>query len=351
MKLNNHWLLSCLVMTGLTWNALCQAEPDPLYEVQVPIAGREHEQRVQAIAQAWLKVLAKVSGRHPPPELIQNPELARLANERVEQYQYVSRDDLSDHLGLKVQFSAAAVDEALQQQRLTPWHKRPPIILWGVIKQGQQLQFLHSDVVPELPKILDAMNLDYGLPLIVPLYDAQDREAVRPQELLAKVPKTMVDAGERYDAWVAIVAVVNQMEGAMPHIDWRWIKDGEFNGQWSTRDGDRAAQLKSGLEHLLPEIAGYHAPSPWIDPPLETALTVNGVSGFNDYWRLTQGLRALPTVERLQLRRRGDDQTWFQISVRGTLEALQLDLEATLQLIPELASPGSIPGLHYRLHP
>jgi len=153
-----------------------------LYRAEAAVAGVEANQRSEAIRQALVNVLVKVTGNR---NIASRKALAgdiKNASRYVQQYSYqLAKDAEMASEGepqrfLLVSFDRAAIDRLLRDQGLPVWSEnRPSILSWMGVERQSRRRLMDSERDTPVRSALEETARTRGLPLLFPLMDLEDQ--------------------------------------------------------------------------------------------------------------------------------------------------------------------------------
>lgn len=350
-------VLLCLLLLAVAGGAAA-ANVDGLFSAEVPVAGRQTEQRNQAISAAYAVVLGKVSGY---PQIAERPELAEelaQAARYVQQFRYRSDPDRpATETGepaqlLQVQFDANAVTRVLRGHRLPIWgNTRPAILVWLGMDQNGQRDLASSEEEPEAWAALQRSADARGLPLLLPLFDLEDHEQLQPGDLWADAEPRIRAASARYapDAILAVTAS-GSGSGSGWRVHWVLYQDNE-RSDWRT-GGELGSALQAGVDRTADLLVARYAPLGVATGSGQTLrLWVEGIDDLDGFGRVQAHLEGMDMVQRVRLSIVQAEASLFELE----LAVSQAALEQALVLGGVLEPAGTVssePGrLDYRLRP
>ena len=152
---------------------------------------------------------------------------------------------------------------------------------------------------------------DYrGLPLVLPLMDAQDRSVISFGEVWGGFDQALQTAGQRYGTDAVLLG--------------RLSTDAEFRTRWTLYSGDQAYRWTGGLEDGIngasDRFAQRYAVTTGAAVEGEVGLAVRGVGSLEDYGRVLAYLEDLTAVRSVQVRALRGDTVVFGLELIGSIE-------------------------------
>ena len=273
-----------------------------LYEVTVAVPNAGESAREAAFAKAQRRVLTRAVGQSWAIDQAALPDPERW----VARFQYRGQaapegadpEGSNGGLRLTVEFLEQPVLEAIRRQGQSPWPPpRPALVVWLAQNTPRERTLIGSgEVPPPARKALDAVSESRGVPLILPLLDAEDRRAVRFPDVWGGFDGVLQEASTRYGSRSL---VIGRLRGG-PDRPWtvRWsLHAFDEQRRWRDEAKDQAEALTDGLERAvtaLAEIAGARARRRAAQGQEPTPIEVAGVSTYGDYVTVLRRLRELP---------------------------------------------------------
>jgi hypothetical protein len=339
------WLAVLLLAAALT----VQARQD-LYEATVPVADRGTEARNAAVRAALTEVLVRLSG---DPEVAGKPAgKALLADpsKHLQQYQYEG-DAAAGGLYLRAGFAAAPLEGALRQQGLALWgRERTPVLAWVAVDDGQRRYLLGAEDSDPLVAQLRAAARRQGIELVLPLLDLEDQSKVTYTRVSAGDLDALTAVSERYQAQAVLAGGLQMAAGS-----WRgrWaLRHAGQDTQWQTGEAPLAAALDQSLAPVEGKLVTRAPALPADAAPARLTVRIQGVLRLQDYARVDQYLRGLPTVRRAELLAAQGQQLEYAVEVQGGAQGWAQAVATDALLEPVTAADAAAGGLTvYRLRP
>jgi hypothetical protein len=332
--------------------ALAVAVQD-LYEAEVQIGQDNQAQRAAAFREAMGIVLVRVTGRPDAASDTGTEDIRRVAERFVQQYR-MTREGM-----LWVSFDAAALDAELARRGLPIWGaERPAVLLVLAVDQGGGQRFVLSaedevsdPITAELRDKVMSMSRYRGLPLVLPLMDAQDRSVISFSEAWGGFEQALSAAAARYGTDSVLLGrlTMNVPDRA------RWtLFYGDQSYRWT---GD----IDDGINGASDQFAQRYAVTTGAAVEGEVGLAVTNISSLADYGRVLSYLEGLTAVRSVNVRRLQDDSAVFGLQLIGSLENLDRAIRLGNLLQPATGvglpfSTSDMPGVRpvsliYRLLP
>jgi hypothetical protein len=315
---------------------------DTLYEGEAAVSGQSGESRAEGIKQAFAQVLVKVSGERG---LLTNPQIDTLlsrASSFVQQYRFRPLEDGSaaapqaDRL-LWARFDERAVNRLLRESGVPVWGAtRPSVLLWLGEESGPSRSLLSLEQQPRLKATISRVAKERGLPLLLPLMDMEDRNALPVSDLWGGFESDIRRASERYLPDVILVARLSRLGG-----EWRgeWLLYlPDRVDRWQGRAGTMLQLAEEGLQQAADALARRFAPQQASEGGNNLRIRIHGLASLADYVLVRDYLQSLAMIERLDLLAAGPDQVSFLARVQGGREVLERGIQLGAVLEP-MAAP------------
>ncbi|WP_440997456.1 DUF2066 domain-containing protein [Arhodomonas sp. SL1] len=136
-------------------------------------------------------------------------------------------------------FRTEALRQALRDQGVAVWlRERPPVLIWLARDDGDGRRLVEADT--SLAEAMRAGAREYGIPVLWPLLDLADRQALGFQDIAGGFSAPVAEATRRYDTRLAVTGVLRRDGGAW-RLRWQLIADGRGIGGGELRDAEPAA--------------------------------------------------------------------------------------------------------------
>ncbi|SEO67349.1 DUF2066 domain-containing protein [Aquisalimonas asiatica] len=328
-----------------------------LFDARMEVDSESSAERDEATRDGLETILTRLTGRENPGDDEALAEVLDQANRYVQQYGYDAGDD--DGLLLRVRYDGRALQRELVEQEIPLWprEQRPRTLAWVVVDQGGSRRILGGDESPDLQDALRDAGARTGLPLLFPLMDLEDQQAIRASEIWGGFREPVESASERYDADAVLVGRVSQ-RGQGWRGRWVLYWEGESHS-WTMDDDSAPGVLDVGLEIGMTRLAEYYAVIPEDGEVGRLTVRVRDIGGLDSYGRVERYLRDLSGVEAVDAVRMGGGAVDFRLTFQGLPErALQRMRSGSLLAEQELDEgdgpdadeDGSRPDYIFRLN-
>lgn len=341
-------LMAVSLVMPLLSPVLTAAEVRDLYaaEVQMPADGR----LAGAFAAALQSVLVKVTGQPAAGTDAARASLFPDPGRLVIQYSTQPDDRI------RVEFDGAAVRRALDAAGQPVWGvQRPLLTLWyGVDAGAGQRYILAGEGAPlmmrgaagadELRTALLGAARERGLPMVLPLLDAEDLAQVSFADLWGDFRQPLLTASARYGAEGVLIGRARSESPDDNRVRWTLSVGGE-QASWEGRVADGPHRAAEFLAQRLATYAGAAG---------ALRVMVTQVGTLSSYGQLRNYFRSLGIVESISVARVNGDTVEFELIVRGDSTRFSRAVEAGSRLARDsLPAGGALqagrsPDLVYR---
>jgi hypothetical protein len=308
-----------------------------LYEAKVLIENADEGSLNSDLQRALMQIIIKLSGNHHVLET--KPALKEItdASRYVERYQY---DTLGDNDYLIANFSSGSLSSLLQHYGLKIWSSsRPDFLAWLLVEAEGKQEILNADMQQETIDHLKQHAQQRGLPVLLPMMDLEDRQALKISDIVEGNQAAIRQATERYGASAILVGQLTKTFDNQWLGKWRVLLDSQEK-TWEASSDSLIHLLTLGTDEAIDFIATkgtritvVEAPEEDTDSPDETTpppedaentleLQIVNVLSLNDYSQVTDYLHKLDVITQLQLKDMSEGRVTFKISVQGGKTAL-----------------------------
>ena len=323
------------------------ARVDSVYAAEVDLPPGSNNLN-PAFDAALEQVLVKVSGLDTLGTPAARRSLAPDSAGLVRQYSRLPGDRI------RVEFDGNELRTLLDAASQPVWgEERPLLALWYAVDAGGGDRLIlagesapgtarsGADAQDALRERLLTAADARGLPLILPLVDAEDLSRLGFADIWGDFREPVLAASERYGAEGILIGRARSLDPDDRRVRWTLeTAADQFAWEGSVEDGpQQAARL------LAQRYATY------ADASGAVSLAVAGIDGLDRFGQLQQYLRSLNIVDSAAVARVQDDVVEFRLVVRGDAERLSRSLAGNRLLEPATAtllSDGRPPDLSYR---
>jgi len=311
--------LSLLILcTALSSTPLSIAiEIADLYQAEVLVQSREHEDRQEAFQRAMVKVIVKISGDRG---FISDPEvedLLDIAHTYVQQYKYRESGLSKTAYVLSVRFDGLSLEKALHEGGLPVWGKqRPSVLIWLAVQQGSQRFMVGTASASNTRKMVNKTATERGIPVIYPLLDLEDQRQVDVTDVLGRFYGPVLSASERYDADAVVVSTAVSYEDGEWRSRWRLYYGGQPQ-DWLFNGALLESVISEGMHTVATSLAKRLAVAGRIEQEQGLMLHVLGVNSMEQFAHIEHYLEGLDIIDDIRAYRIHADRVQFLIHMRG----------------------------------
>lgn len=312
--------------------------PD-LYQSDVQVADKSRNSRVEAGQNAFIHVVKKLTGL----EDVQNHPLIKQAmrdySQYLTKYEYVELID--GELRARFLFEEEKLNRLITDANWPFWgNRRPQIVLWLAIEDNASRDFVTRENYPQLERLIYDKASEWGLPVIVPLFDLQDRLQVGIPEVWGNFSQPVELASRRYGAERVITARLFQQPGSSSWLlEWRYTDAANFEPE--QRVGDKQVIITQMMDtlarSLLAEYSIAYADSNVV---VESMVTVRNLVTFSDITLAKRRLQSLSSVKDIDVFSRAGETVEFKVrhasSVFDLKKALSFETAFNLYIDPSV---------------
>ena len=343
------FLFLLFFLNSLFVNAL---EVKNLYSAKVSIDSQSTSDRSRAIKSALAIVLVKLGSEKIASDFM---------NKAIKNYnQYLTKYHYAEENGQKflaVSFDEEKVNNLFKMNDIPLWGRlRPQVIVWLVKETNFDRELLSSSA--DLSKTLSAFSQQRGLPLLMPIMDLTDLQAVTVTDVWGRFSQPIVQASARYQAQSVVVIrlsnsslLTQSKDDNYGHVNKQCTPDcnGQFALDWSLLNdinnrfqqsfkfselyygNDEKVLLEKALSDITDIIYQQYALSTDKRPELE--LDIANISSLADLMAVTKFLSQLSAVQSVTLVQAKGQRRRFKLSLIGSSSALISSLKLSQQLM------------------
>lgn len=299
--------------------------------VAVTVENRTPEEQQRALGEALNQVLVRLSGK---PSVLDLP----VAQEAAEQLdRWVIRQDFRDG-ELVARFDTAGLMDFIASRRAPVWGvPRPRVLVWLVDQgagKGSMVNPTHPDFAM-LKREADRRGLD----IVLPEWDAEDRNALAVADIRGRFDNQTLDASARYPHEMVLAAVL--YSGSPATVSWRILQ-----GRKALEDGRlKADSTEQAVADLVDSVTNqladrFAVAGGAVDQ--RTLLTVEAVRSLGDWKALRDFLSGLGGVQGVSLVQVSGESLIYGLDFSGSDAQLRdlLSLSSSLRPCPDEAVAG-----------
>lgn len=333
--------LAALLLAGAGSHA---AVVTGLYEASVPVSNQSPAARTVALQQAFAAVLVKVTGERTAGGV---PALAKLAQDPsqfLQQYRYeqvpaattsaptVTYYDLTrtgspaiplTGMLLSAKFDPDLVNQAVRTAGEPLWgEERPATLVWIALDSASGKTLLSSSNNPPVVQAMQSAAQQRGIPLIFPLMDLQDQQAIAIPDIVQYNAARIASASQRYQPDATLAGSLSVTTAGTYVAHWRLEVGGE-SAAWNTPPGDLASVAADGVQTAADHYAQWFAIAPGGTGMSGISVSVSGIANVEAYAKVLAYLAHLTPVRSAQVARVDGQTVYFNVDTRGSVSNLQ----------------------------
>lgn len=329
-----------------------------LYTGEVPVADQSVQARGAALRDALAQVLVKVTGDPAAPRASAIAPFLADAGRYAQQFQYRTRQlppaepeaAPERELLLSARFDPSAVERMLSESGLPRWgQERPTVLVWLVKDEGRERRLVGLDD----PRLADAVQRAAGrrgLPVLFPLLDLADQQAVTERELWGGFTEPLARASARYGTETFLLS---RVEPAGERWQARWTLYDRGRESHFESAGDTAAEaLAEGVAHSATLLGQRFAVPATEQAASRVLVAVDGVGDVAEYDRVLDYLSGLSLVRRVQPEAAEGDRLSLNVWLDAGLDRLDQAIQLGEVLVPadDPVSAATATGLAHHRH-
>jgi hypothetical protein len=309
-----------LLSSGLTLPAHAVDVP-ALFSAEVLLDEASEDPRGDAYRAALIEVLTRVSGAVVGENEAAIDEMFPVPSAYVTQFRAGEEDTLW------VSFDGEAIERVLRASGQTVWGSdRPLTLVWLAVDWGQGEREIIAasdpDRATQESRSIDRNRLlrerileiadKRGLPLVFPLLDTTDLQAVTFSDIWGGFDDRIIDASDRYDANSILIGRVRPSSSQ--------------RNRWTYTFGDQTRTWTGPPEVVVARVADLLAAEFAVggDAPLEmVALNVSGIETVDAYGSLQELLSEVSLIEGFKISEVAGDVVTYEVEVRGGTDRLR----------------------------
>jgi len=325
-------------------------EVEALYQGTVSVESRQDaRERNRAFGNALRQVLLKVTGNSA---IFSNTGIRRAlanADDYVDTWSYrtvsfdktaaelpVSED--SNNIELDVSFFEPQIQALLEESAIPFWpENRPYTLVWAVVENELGDRQLAGDGVgesEEVQRIMEGEADRRGLPLLFPIMDFEDRQAISVDRIWELDEESLALASRRYQSESVLAMRIFRTIGGEVVAKSSYL----FRDQVFTRDAFEEPLtdfIGQSVDMAAYELAGYYGILlSGTQSRMEVNLTVNGIRSVEDYAGLLGYVNELTDVSEYQVASVNNETIQLRLSTGGQIRQLVETIALNRSLSP-----------------
>ena len=297
------------------------------------MASQAEDDRNEAIPEALIQVLQKLSGQREIPISPSLDEALENADRMLRSFGYRNAEragpdgSITQELRLVAGFMQSEIDRIVQQSGLPRWRQeRPPVQLWVILDdgRGRQIKPVEYEYAWGAMEDVAAMR---GLPVIWPELDEEEAQLIDMSLVWGGFTDYLVERGAPGDG---VATVAARREGPQWTVRWNLAAGGRH---WSWRNADHELMfaLVDGIHQMADQLAAANAIVASEQAQWTVDVTVGELLSGSDYTRCLEYLEDLSLVTAVDI-----------LAAEPGLVHFRLQLNASPEYLSEAFKRGSV---------
>jgi hypothetical protein len=326
-------LLIILTFNLLTVEAIADSK---LYSGEVAVTSQAEDERNEAIPEALIQVLQKLSGKREIPispsldEALQNAD-SMLLSFRYKNIDRVGPDgNTQQELRLLANFMQPEIDRVVQQIGLPRWQQdRLPVQIWVVLDdgRGRLLKPLEYEYAWNAMEDMAALR---GLPIEWPELDEEEAQLIDMSLLWGGFTDYLVERGAPGDG-VAIIAA--RREGPEWILRWNLAASGQ-NWTWQSSDHELMFALAGGIHKMTDQVAIANAIAASEQGEWAVDINIGGLRNASNYAACLEYLQGLSLVSSIDILAAEPGIVHFRMRLNAAPEYLDEAFNRSTAMVP-----------------
>ena len=328
-----------LIFITLHLSAVEAVADTNLYSGEVLVASQGEADRVEALPEALIQVLQKLSGQREMPFSPALDEALANADKLLLSFRYRSVDRTGPdgsaykELRLIARFMQSAVDRLVQEAGLARWRQeRPAIQIWVVIDDGLNRQLKPVEFVYAWEAMED-IAASRGLPIGWPELDEEEIQLIDMRLVWGGFTDYLVERGAPADG-VAIIAA--RREGPQWSLRWN-LSSGQQHWNWQNSDQELMFALAQGIHQMTDRVAAENTIAASDQGLWTVDISIGEVNSAADYAGCLEYLQNLSIVTAVEIRGADPGRVHFHLQLNASSEHLSEAFSRGTVLLPAKA--------------
>ena len=295
-----------------------------LYSGEVVVPSQSENDRNEAIPEALIQVLQKLSGQREMPFSPALDEALNNADRLLHSFRYINVDRagsdgvIKRELRLFVEFMQPEVDKIILQAGLPRWQQqRPAVQIWVVIDDGRMRQLKPLEFMYAWESLEDIAAMR-GLPVNWPELDEEEAQLVDMRLVWGGFTDYLVERGAPADG-VAIIAA--RREGPEWMLRWN-LAIGEQNWSWRNSDQELMFALAAGIHKMTGHVAASNTIAASEQNLWSVDVSIGQLNSAEDYANCLEYVQNLNLVTDVEVLGANPGQVNFRLQLNASPEYL-----------------------------
>ncbi|MBL4851975.1 MAG: DUF2066 domain-containing protein [Gammaproteobacteria bacterium] len=295
-----------------------------LHSASVIVSDQGDTERQRGLQRALAQVLVKLSGSR---SVLVEAQVKQAINKPL---RYLSQFGYSNDSGaqrLNVEFDETAVNDLLLNNNLPLWQaERPSVLLWLVVEKANKRQLIGANSHPHTQDAIEQSMQRRGIPYFLPLLDLDDRALVSVAEVWGGFRDVIRQASIRYSPEATVIGRLYQAAGGW-RSHWSLLNEDGSTDIWDAEGNNEAAVLAAGIDALADRLGRRYASRIDNTRRAIVTLSVNNISGVEDYAKALAYLESLNFVDRVSVHEVRGANASFIVRYKGHLDDVRASIE------------------------
>lgn len=308
-----------------------------LYQADIPVEDKGAKARDAALRDAMAEILIRVTGR---TDVMLHPEIQKAMQEPKKYaitYQYLNLQKNGSReriLVLRVSMSERNINALLRDARLPIWGKsRPGVLVWLVVDNGKQRSLQGATHDNWIMAELKQNAQQRGLPIQLPLLDAQDQSQVNMSDIWGGFSTPVMTASRRYQNEAVLMGRVYLDSERIWHARWTLILSGNTQS-WEVQGKRLASVIAQGLDETSERIAFEYAYMQG-EHTHAVYLRVKNINSLEDMVQVQNYLQSQVGVREVQPVEIKDGEVFFHLTLDGRWATIAQSIGLSSRLAPQ----------------
>ncbi|HEX7030566.1 MAG TPA: DUF2066 domain-containing protein [Gammaproteobacteria bacterium] len=341
-------LLLVLAFSTIGFAGLAKADPVvDLDAAEVRVHDQSAAARASALKDALAQVLVKVTGSQAVLETAEAAALLENPARFLQQYRYEAlrpapEDPEAASLLLRAEFDGGAIERRLRAAGLPLWGRERPLTLaWVAFSNGGERRLVGRDPADLLVDALQRAASRRGLPLVLPMMDAEDATRVSFMDVWGIYEDPLLAAAERYAPDAVLVGSIFNAGNELWAGRWTLLRDGERQRRWELSGASPEEVAVAAIDALAEQYGQEFAVLTAMTNGSRVGVEIEGVDRLQDYARVQDYLSGLSVVRQVGLKRVDDNHVRYELGLNSTVRALEqsIALGRVLEPVPAETAP------------
>lgn len=318
---------------------------------EVPVPDQSSSAREAGLKQAMEDILIRLTGQL---DISENEVVANALN-RANRYlvQYGYSRSAADELVLQATFTGDLMLEVLANAGISPWQgRRPQLLFWLAERTTSGVTLLNRELTHPLVGPLLEQAERRRLPVLLPLLDLTDQQAVSARDVWGRFSRDVRAASERYPSDGFLMARVETAADTGTTIDWS-LRLGNLREQGQSEGSDEAAAAARLVDDLTALLAAEYALTEADQEERQTMVRVTGLVDLAAVLAVERALQEPVVVDEIQMLTWRPGRAEFLIRHQGSMRRLaqELTTERRLAISLEFDEAEEQEQLEYQWQP